>query len=146
MKDKYKKTVNAANRKNRNFFLSVPFNKRIVLLPQCLRNSKECKAKEKGPYFICARCGKCRISEIIKKAEKLGYGEVFVLKGGKIIPEIFKKKKPSAIVGVACYYEGFMGVGICEEFKIPVQFFPLLRDGCSDTELDIKKFLKFISR
>ena len=145
MKDKYKKTVNAANRKNRKKFSAVPFGERIVLLPQCLRNSAECKAKEKGPYFICARCGKCRVSEIIKKAEELGYGEVLVLKGGKIIPEIFEKKKPSAIVGVACYYEGFLGVEICGEFKIPVQFFPLSRDGCSDTELDVEKFLKFIS-
>jgi len=144
MDDKYKKQVEKTNRKNRKKFLKTSFSDRIILLPQCMRNSKKCTAEESGPFFICGGCGACKIKTIREAAEKLGYKKVYVLKGGKIIPSLFEKDKPLAVIGVACHWEGFLGQKICGEFKIPVQFFPLSRDGCADTDLDIDAFLKFI--
>ena len=144
MEKKYRKFIESENRKNRKKFLKIPFSERLILLPQCLRNSKNCIAKEEGPIYRCALCGKCAVAKITVKAGELGYKAVYVLKGGKIIPDIFKKQAPGAVIGVACYYEGFLGMNICREFKIPVQFFSLLRDGCADTEVDIDAFLKFM--
>ncbi|PIX13941.1 MAG: hypothetical protein COZ72_07425 [Elusimicrobia bacterium CG_4_8_14_3_um_filter_50_9] len=144
MKDNYKKRVAAANKKNRKKFLKIPFAERMILIPQCLRNSKKCRAKESGPFFICADCGACKIKKIREKASRLGYKKIYILKGGKIIPSLFEKDKPLAVIGVACEWEGFLGQKICGEFKIPVQFFPLSRDGCADTDVGTDAFLKFI--
>ncbi|PKM99360.1 MAG: hypothetical protein CVU78_06615 [Elusimicrobia bacterium HGW-Elusimicrobia-2] len=144
MKDKYTKQVAAINKKNRKKFLKTPFSGRMILIPQCLRNSKKCAAEESGPFFICADCGACKIKTIRGKAAELGYKKVYILKGGKIIPSLFEKDRPGAVIGIACQWEGFLGQKICGEFKIPVQFFPLSRDGCADTDLDIEAFLKFI--
>ncbi|MCD6311184.1 MAG: DUF116 domain-containing protein [Elusimicrobia bacterium] len=144
MEDKYKKQVEKINRKNRRKFLAAPFSDRIILLPQCMKNSKKCTAEESGPFFICGGCGACKIKTILDAASKLGYKKVYILKGGKIIPSLFEKDKPAAVIGVACYWEGFIGQKICGQSRIPVQFFPLSRDGCSDTDLDIDAFLKFI--
>ncbi|MBU4134725.1 DUF116 domain-containing protein [bacterium] len=144
MKDKYSKQVEKTNKKNRKKFLKTPFSARIILLPQCLRNSKKCIGEESGPFFICGGCGKCKIKAITESANKIGYKKVYILKGGKIIPSLFEKDKPCAVIGVACPWEGFIGQKICGEFKIPVQFFPLSRDGCADTDVDIDAFLKFI--
>lgn len=145
MEKTYRKFVDSRNKKNRKKFLKVPTGRRIILLPQCLRNSKKCAAAEKGPYFECADCGNCKVAKIISKAEELGYKAIYILKGGRIIPEIFKRDKPEAVAGVACFYEGFLGMKICGEFKIPAVFFPLSRDGCSDTDIDLDSFLELLA-
>lgn len=125
--------------------MKVLVGRRIILLPQCIRNYKNCAAVENGPYFECAGCGNCKAAKIISKAEELGYKAVYILKGGRIIPEIFKRDKPEAVAGVACFYEGFLGMKICGEFKIPAVFFPLSRDGCSGTDLDLDSFLELLA-
>ena len=71
------------NKDNIDKFSKVEFSRRIIILPQCLRNSSECIAEEKGYMYICRKCGKCTIAKIIEKAEELRYQGVFVVKGGK---------------------------------------------------------------
>jgi len=117
---------------------------KILLVPQCLRKTPGCKAKEKGSFFICMGCGKCQIKKIKELSEKNGY-KLMILKGGKIIPELLKKYKPEEVFGIACDIEGEAGKNICENFKIAnIKFLPLLKDGCSNTKIDLKKFKKMI--
>ena len=42
-----------------------PVKKRLVFLPQCLRNSKKCKAELTEYGYICKKCGSCSIFEIV---------------------------------------------------------------------------------
>ena len=119
-------------------FAKVPFEKRILLLPQCLRSSAGCLAVEKGVAYECASCGACRIADIIVEAEKLSYMGVYILKGGRAVAQLIKDLKPEAIAGVACSYEGIIGILECERQKLPVQFIPLTKDGCVDTEVDME--------
>jgi hypothetical protein len=134
-----------AARKNKQFgkaFRAVPFWKRVIFLPQCLRNLERCKAKEVGVEFICGKCGKCKVFFILKRADELGYLGVFVLK-------ILKRIKPKAVVGVACYYEGRLGFEECSKAKLPAQFVPLLRDGCANTDVvldDVFKIMESIEK
>jgi hypothetical protein len=117
----------------------MPFDSRIILLPQCLRNLEHCQAKEKGNQYLCARCGQCKIDGIHQLAEELGYRGVFVLKGGRAVSQILNLVKPGAVIGVACHYEGAMGLTECEQHDVPAQFVPLLRDGCVDTDVDLEE-------
>ena len=120
-------------------FSEVPFHKRIVFLPQCLRRPDRCKAKEDASGYICAECGACAINTIIKNARRLCYAGVYVLKGGRAVVRILDEQKPLAVVGVACQFEGALGVMECEKKKIPVQFVALSTDGCFQTEVDLEE-------
>ena len=134
------------NAENAPLFASVPYAKRILLLPQCLRSSAHCQAKEVGVLYECAHCGSCRIPEIIAEADSLGYMGVFILKGGRAVIRLISELQPGAILGVACPYEGFIGIMECERRGIPVQFVPLTKDGCADTEVDIENLKAFLAR
>jgi hypothetical protein len=127
------------NKECASSFSKVPFEKRVIFLPQCLRRVDECKAKERRSGYDCAHCGACAIAKVIQEAEKLGYRGVHVLKGGRAVIRILEEEKPQAVVGVACDYEGTLGVLECEKRKIPVQFIPLTRDGCFETDVELEE-------
>jgi hypothetical protein len=118
-------------------YVSVPFANRIVLVPHCLRNHEVCKAKDHGSYYMCVQCGKCKISDISKKCKELGYQGLYILKGGRTIEQLIAKEHPGAIIGVACSFEGAQGMELCEKHDLTVQFVPLTKDGCVNTDLDI---------
>ncbi len=137
-----------SERKNAQYaeaFARVPYGQRLLLVPQCLRSSGDCQADEHGVSYECARCGACSIDAIIEEAERLGYMGVHILKGGRAVVQLIEKYKPRAILGVACNYEGLMGIMECERRGVPVQFAPLLRDGCADTEVDLEMLREFLS-
>jgi len=137
-------------RKNKEYaspFSSAGFKDRIIFLPQCLRRVDFCKAKESSSGYICRECGACTISKVIAEARRIGYKSVHILKGGRAVIRILDEQKPCAVVGVGCDFEGALGIMECEKRKIPVQFIPLSKDGCFETEVDfeeIKSVLNFI--
>jgi len=134
------------NKESASSFSRIPFEERVVFLPQCLRKVENCKAKEIASGYVCGSCGSCTIGRVIKEAGRLGYRGVYVLKGGRAVSRILDEEKPLGVVGVACDYEGTLGVLECEKRKIPVQFVPLSRDGCFETDVDfeeIKSVLRF---
>jgi len=116
-------------------FRAIPPEQKIVFLPQCLRNIKKCKATLDEWGWHCKECGGCKISEIKKKAESMGY-RFFVVPGGTMVYKIIKELKPKAALGVACLKELAMAV---ETIHIPTQGITLLRDGCVNTDVDVKK-------
>ncbi|MFH0947980.1 MAG: DUF116 domain-containing protein [Elusimicrobiota bacterium] len=143
----HKKFSQEKNKKHLIKFLQTPANKRIILMPQCLRNIKKCKAKEFGSYYVCAECGGCPISKISQAARFAGYpakAGLRILKGGSTVRKIVAELKPEAILGVACYFEGVQGIKECEKRKIPVYFYPLSKDGCENTDLELEGLLKLI--
>lgn len=123
-------------------FASIPYSQRLVILPHCLRATESCAAKEKKAEYICAKCRSCKIAEITEKAEELGYLGVRVVKGGSTVSAVLDEVKPRAVVGVACNFEGALGVLECERKGITVQFVTLSRDGCADTDVEIKDVLQ----
>ncbi|MFA7158733.1 MAG: DUF116 domain-containing protein, partial [Kiritimatiellia bacterium] len=50
-----------------------PYERRILLLPRCLRSSKGCRAESDALGLLCAECGRCSIGKIQHEAERLGY-------------------------------------------------------------------------
>ena len=129
--------VESKNRSLIQNFASTPYNKRILLLPQCLR-SKDCPA-ELGKYgYECQECGRCIIKTIKQISKKLGYKGTFILPGGSIAQKLLLELKPQACIGVACFKELVLGSFLCEKIGIIGQGVALLRDGCINTIVDLK--------
>ncbi len=135
--------VKIKNELNAPRIKEIPTNKRILFLSHCLRNSKKCKAEMNGWGYECRHCGACQISEIIKYAEKLGYS-VFVVPGGSMVFKIITKKKPKAVMGVACYVELEQAMETAGRLGLPNMGTPLSKDGCKDTNVDVKKVFSML--
>lgn len=135
--------------KNRAFkkeFKDTPEEHIIIFLPQCLRNSEGCEAELTDEGYQCNKCGRCSISSIIKASEDLGYGGVYIVPGGSLVRKIMEKKKPKAVVGIACNYELVEGIEHATIHDIPTQSVPLIRDGCKDTEVDLEEVYELIDK
>ena len=115
-------------------FRKVPFNKRAIFLPQCLR-STTCPATLSPEGIKCRSCGACGISEARKEAEKLGY-MFFVVPGSSFIMRMVQKYRPEAIIGVGCMYEVRDGQDMMHRHRIPAIGVMLDRSGCVNTRLE----------
>ncbi|MBR3655182.1 MAG: DUF116 domain-containing protein [Elusimicrobia bacterium] len=137
-KNNYIKFINKKNLSMAEKFKAVPFSERLVLLPHCMRNVKQCKAVDEGTHYSCVKCGGCKIAQIQKLADELGYKKLYVMKGGKAIYNILVDQKVKAVVAVACHFEGAQGIKMTDSLKVITQFVPLLKDGCYDTDVDVE--------
>ena len=125
-----------------NAFSKVPFNRRALFLPQCLRNPN-CPAKLSPEGIKCVGCGQCGIAEVKQIAESLGY-LFFIVPGSSFVKRMVKKYKPDAILGVGCPMEVKEGTAMMASIGLPVQGVLLLKDGCVDTRVDVRDLLKKI--
>jgi hypothetical protein len=131
--------IELRNKLNEGRFKKVPFNERMLLLPHCLRNAKECSAKYNDEGLECLKCNKCSLPKIMKMAEELGYKKIACVPGGSMIEKLVVKFKPKAVVGVACSAELNMAIDKMNEHGIPSQAVLLLKDGCKDTEANLQE-------
>jgi hypothetical protein len=134
---KYISFVAKQNKAQRLPFSKTVFAERLIFVPHCMRNTAVCTAKEKDFYYICQNCGGCTIFKIKRLAEELGYGGFYILKGGRAVVKLVQDVKPKAVVGIACFFEGEQGFKILKGTDIAVQYVPLTKDGCHDTDADI---------
>jgi len=125
------------NRENALPFLRTPYRQRIVFVPQCLRSTARCQAEQRNGEYFCKNCGACKIAEISRRARDLGYIGLRILKGGSALPRLIADTKPAAVLGISCCMEGVLGVIACERAGVPAFCVPLLKTGCSDTDVDL---------
>ncbi len=116
---------------------STHYSRRILLLPECLKNSLNCKAKKDELGLICVDCEACPISEIINQAEELGY-TTLVMEGTTIAAKLIEGGKIDAVIGVGCMDSLQKMFELVTKYAVPGIGIPLLGDGCKDTETDVK--------
>ncbi|MCR4663497.1 MAG: DUF116 domain-containing protein [Endomicrobiaceae bacterium] len=145
-KNNYIKFIDKKNSSMSGKFRNIPVSERIVLLPHCMRNTKQCKAADEGTHYSCVKCGGCKIAQIQKLADELGYKKVYIMKGGKAIHNILIEQKIKAVVAVACHFEGAQGIKMTDSLKVTAQFIPLLKDGCCDTDVDVESVKKIMEQ
>jgi hypothetical protein len=80
---------------------AIPFNRRMLLLPHCLKHAEGCPADYDEFGLDCRKCGACSVADFKTKAEDLGY-KVLVSEGTPIVLKIIISGHIDAIVGVAC--------------------------------------------
>lgn len=114
---------------------AVPFHRRLLLLPHCLKNAEGCPAEYDEFGLDCRKCGACHVGDFRTKAEQLGY-KVLVSEGTPIVLKIIVSGHVDAIVGVACLNvleKAFDKVLLA---GIPCIATPLLSSNCKNTSVD----------
>lgn len=120
----------------REAFAAIPFQRRLLLLPKCLRAEAVCCAEFDAFGLLCKRCGQCSISDLQEQAERLGYS-VLVAEGSAVVMALIQLKKVEAIVGVSCLDVLERAFPNMEAAAIPGIAIPLLQNGCRDTSVDL---------
>jgi geranylgeranyl diphosphate synthase type II len=115
---------------------SVPFERRLLLLPKCLRVEDKCPAPFDEFGLLCKQCGLCSIQDLQVEAERLGYA-VLVAEGSALVMAIIATGKIDAIVGVSCLSVLEKAFPYMESAAIPGVAIPLLQDDCVDTNIDL---------
>jgi len=115
---------------------SIPYEKRLLLLPKCLRDNENCPAKFDEVGLLCEHCGRCPNDEFKTQAEQLGYA-VLVAEGSPIVMSLVKTGQVEAIIGASCLPMLEKVFPYMEAGAIPGIAIPLLYDGCVNTSVDI---------
>src|SRR5258705_5096856 len=116
----------------RESLASVPFERRLLLLPKCLRVESKCPAPFDEFGLLCKQCGLCSIQDLQAEAERLGYA-VLVAEGSAIVMSLIQTGKIRTIVGVSCLSVLERAFPYMEAAAIPGVAIPLLQDDCIDT-------------
>ncbi|HZO86081.1 MAG TPA: polyprenyl synthetase family protein, partial [Verrucomicrobiae bacterium] len=120
----------------REHLATVPFERRLLLLPKCLRVESKCPAPFDEFGLLCKQCGLCTIQDLQIEAEKLGYATL-VAEGSAIVMSLIQTGKIEAIVGVSCLSVLERAFPYMEAAAIPGVAVPLLQDDCIDTTVDL---------
>lgn len=119
----------------RDTVAGIPFEKRLLLLPKCIREPKQCKGEFDEIGLICEHCGGCLIDDYKSRAEELGYA-VLVAEGSPVVMSLIETGQIEAVVGVSCLSVLERVFPYMEAGAIPGIAIPLLQDGCSYTTVD----------
>ena len=118
-------------------FQSVPFTRRLLLLPKCLSRHGHCPGTIDSVGLNCAGCGACEIAGLKSQAEDLGY-EVIVAEGTSSVVMRVLEGKADAVLGVACLDSLEKSFERIADLGIAHQAIPLLTDGCVDTTAEVE--------
>ena len=119
----------------RETLAAVPFERRLLMVPKCLRVESKCPAPFDEFGLLCKSCGLCSIQDLEYEAEKLGYAAL-VAEGSAIVMSLIQTGKVDAIVGVACIPVLERAFPYMEAAAVPGVAIPLLQDDCIDTTVD----------
>jgi len=124
-----------ANEFWREQVMAVPFARRLMLLPHCLKNAEGCPADYDEFGLDCRVCGACSVADFKTRAEDLGY-KVLVSEGTPIVLKIIVSGHVDAIVGVACLNVLEKAIDKILLAGIPCVAAPLLSSNCKSTSVD----------
>ena len=113
---------------------AVPFERRTLLLPPCLR-AADCPASFDKLGLLCDRCGRCDIGALSDEAEDLGY-TVLVIEGSSIAADLVLHGTIDAVIGVGCMDALSRAFPHMVAAAVPGLAIPLVRDGCRATAVD----------
>lgn len=116
---------------------TIPYERRLLLLPKCLRVEDRCPAPFDELGLLCKQCGLCTIQDLQSEAERLGYA-VLVAEGSALVMAMIQTGQIEAIVGVSCLSVLEKAFPYMEAAAIPGVAIPLLQDDCKDTTVDVE--------
>ncbi len=114
---------------------ATPPERRLFLLPHCLKHAEGCPADYDQFGLDCKTCGACSIADFRGAAEDMGY-KVLVAEGSPIVMKIIVSGHVDAIVGVACLNVLEKAIDKILLAGIPCMAAPLLSSDCRNTAVD----------
>lgn len=127
----------------RDVVAAVPHERRILLMPQCIRNSRDCKASFDEWGLLCAGCRGCTIDSIQQEADKLGILTI-VSEGYSGVEKLLQSGEAEAVIGVACLesleksYPKLIGKAVAAVAVV------LNESNCVDTTYDNESAMEFL--
>jgi geranylgeranyl pyrophosphate synthase len=115
---------------------AIPFSRRLLLLPPCLRAVGACPAEFDELGLVCQRCGRCAIGPLADEAEALGYA-VLVAEGTGTVTALIESGQLDGAIGVSCMAALERAFPHMSEQPFPSLAIPLVYDGCSGTATDL---------
>jgi geranylgeranyl pyrophosphate synthase len=123
--------------------IGIPYNKRLLLIPKCLRDNENCPAEFDDLGLVCENCGRCPIGDIKAQAEELGYA-VLIAEGSPIVMSLIETGRIEAVIGASCLNVLEKTFPYMEAGAVPGIAIPLLYDGCVNTNVDFDWLLDAI--
>lgn len=114
---------------------TVPPERRLFLLPHCLKHAEGCPADYDQFGMNCKQCGACSIADFRGLAEELGY-RVLVAEGSPVVMKIIVGGYVDAVIGVACLNVLEKAIDKVLLAGIPCMAVPLLSSDCRNTKVD----------
>jgi hypothetical protein len=107
----------------------------VLLAPTCLQ-APDCGKEITQDAFLCERCGKCPVKDLVELASGRGL-ELHFVGGGTLARSLVEGRAPGAVVAVACERE--LTEGILFSRKVPVVAVPNTRPKgpCRETCVDM---------
>jgi len=127
----------------RETLAEIPYERRLLLMPKCLRVEDKCPAPFDEFGLLCKQCGLCSIEDFQNEAERLGYA-VLVAEGSAIVMSLIQTGQIEAIVGISCLPVLERTYPYVEAAAIPSIAVPLLQDDCINTTVDIDWVWEYI--
>ena len=120
----------------RDTLAGIPYNRRLLLLPKCLRVEDLCPAPFDEFGLLCKECGLCSLQDLTVEADRLGYA-VLVAEGSAIVTEMVATGQIDAVVGVSCLNVLERSFPHMEAAAVPGIAIPLLQDDCINCTVDL---------
>jgi geranylgeranyl pyrophosphate synthase len=114
---------------------AIPPERRLFLLPHCLKHAEGCPADYDEFGLECKECGACSIADFRTIADDMGY-KVLVAEGSPVVLKIIVSGYVDAIVGVACLNVLEKAIDKILLAGIPCMAVPLLSSDCRNTSVD----------
>lgn len=119
----------------RDTVASIPYDKRILLLPKCLSNSAKCEADIDEFGLLCRRCNHCSIPDLQDKADSLGMMSI-VAEGFTSVITLIENRVVDTVIGVGCLDSLERAFPLLIYNAVPGLAIPLNISGCKDTNVD----------
>ncbi|MBF0543070.1 MAG: polyprenyl synthetase family protein [Candidatus Riflebacteria bacterium] len=123
----------------------IPFKRRLLLIPQCLKHSESCPARIDGFGLLCEACGACVIHEIQSFADELGL-MCIVAEGSTITAQLIEEGEVDAIFGVSCFNALEKAFSQMISHGMPGMALPLYGEGCKNTSTDTQLLKEMLAR
>lgn len=117
-------------------FARIPYNRRTLILPPCLRDQERCPAHFDELGLLCEHCGACPISALQEEAERRGYA-VLIAEGTSIVTSLVDRGLIDGVVGVSCMESLEAAFPHMIAHAVPGLAIPLLTNGCANTSVDV---------
>jgi geranylgeranyl diphosphate synthase type II len=118
-------------------FAAVPFSRRLLLLPHCLRHVTDCKGHYDARGLHCAGCGACALGGLKAEAEALGY-RVLIAEGTPAVVDTLSFGSCGALLGMACLESLERAFPRVSALGVPNVAMPLLTNGCVTTTPEVE--------
>ncbi len=109
--------------------------KRLILLPHCIRDQETCPAKFTPQGLQCVCCGRCSLGTWKTEAEARGM-RVMIAEGSPVVLQTIMTEKIDAVLGVACLDSLEKAFDKVMMLGIPSQAVALLTSRCFASEVD----------